>query len=172
MNGRRIDVVLVKLCSVIIVVMSLQSLTGYVGYYVNSPETDFNLIGSILLSSGIPILIAASIWFFPATIIGDVSNDSNALPAETDISVLAVTLVGLYILLFGIIDLAYYESLRVYENSLGGSGLYDSTSTSPTISAGRASTLIQIFIGLVLLIGRQSIARILRTARGAGVDNS
>ena len=115
MNGRRIDVVLVKLCAIVIVVMSLQSLTGYIGYYVSSPEIAFNLIGSVLLSSGIPILLAATIWFFPATVIGNVSSDSDAIPPETDLSVLAVTLVGLYILLFGIIDLAYYESLRVYE---------------------------------------------------------
>ncbi len=40
-GGKRIDVVLVKLCAVIIVVITMQSLTGFVAFYVNTPEANF-----------------------------------------------------------------------------------------------------------------------------------
>lgn len=172
MSGRRIDVVLVKLCAVVILVISMQSLAGYVGYFASSGENSFVLVGSLLLNFGIPTLIAAALWFFPATVIGDTSSRLESSPEDADLALLAVTLIGLYTLVFGIIDLSYYESIRLYEREMADPNNYGTYSSLPSTTAGRISCVIQIIIGLVLLVGKRSIVQFLKGARKAGVDPS
>lgn len=167
MAGKRIDVVLVKLCAVIIVVFTMQNLTGFVAYYVNSPEANVIAITAFFLNFVLPMLIAAALWFFPATIIGPVSGDSNEAVSGLDWALLSVTLVGLYVLVFGVIDLAYYESFKVLEKKTldpDNLGIY---SPSPETIAGRVTNIIQIVIGLMLLAGKRRIANLIKVAKPA-----
>ncbi len=165
MAGRRIDVVLVKLCAVIIVVITMQSLTGFVAFYVNTPEANFIAISAFFLNFVLPMLIAVALWFFPATIIGPASDNSNDGASGPDWALLSVTLIGLYVLVFGLIDLVYYESFRVAEQQAfdpDGLGIYE---PSPDTTAGRITNMVQIVIGLILLAGKRGIARLIRSAK-------
>ncbi len=172
MGGSRIDVVLVKLCAVVIVVLSMQSLTGYVAYYVNTEEANFLAVSAFLLNFGLPLVFAGILWFFPATVIGDVSGDTQPIEGGVDIVVLAVTLVGLYTLVFGVIDLAYYESFRATQQEIMDPDGFGTYSPSAQTVAGRVTNIIQIVLGLSLLVGRRQIARLLSRVRTAGVSTS
>jgi len=167
MVGKRVDVVLVKLCAVIIVVLTMQNLTGFVAFYVNTLEANFIAITAFLLNCVIPMLIAAALWFFPATIIGPVSNDSNDAESGPDWVLLSVTLIGLYVLVFGVIDLAYYESFRVAEQKALDPDQLGIYSPSPDTIAGRITNIIQIMIGMILLIGKRQIARLIKATKSA-----
>lgn len=167
MAGRRIDVVLVKLCAVIIVVITMQSLTGFVAFYVNTPEANFIAITAFLLNFALPMLIAVALWFFPATIIGPVTNDGSDAASAPDWVLLSVTLIGLYVLVFGVIDLAYYESFRVAEQKALDPDQLGIYSPSPETVAGRITNIVQIVIGLILLGGKRGIARLIRSAKSA-----
>ena len=46
------------------------------------------------------MIIAVALWFFPVTIIGPTSSDSNDDITGPDWVLLSVTLVGLYVLIF------------------------------------------------------------------------
>ncbi len=166
MVQKRIDIVLVKLCAVLIVVFTMQDLTTYLAYHLNSPHANFVLVMSVTLNFVLPMLIAAALWFFPATIIRSGSDQADKRPSEPDWVVVSVTLVGLFVLIFGAIDLLYYESFRIAERDIVDPGRVGLYSPSPDIVAGRITNIVQIVVGLLLLAGKQGIARLITSARG------
>ena len=168
MAGKRIDIVLVKLCAVILVVTAMQELTIYISFYVSAPPATAVTIMAVLLNFVLPLLIALALWTFPATIIGSVSSDTSDGSPEPDWVVISVTLMCLYVLIFGIIDLAFYESFRAAERAYvdpNQTGMY---TPSPESVAGRFTNIVQIVIGLLLLAGKRGIARLIRAARYSG----
>ena len=165
MKGKRLDVVLVKLCGVLIVVFTMQDLTRYVAFYVNTPESNLIALIATVLNFGVPMFIAAALWFFPATIIGPVSMEKDEDSTEPDWVAVAVTLVGLYTLIFGVIDLLYYESFRIVERDLVDPDRLGFYEPSPDSVAGRITNIVQIAIGFFLLAGKRGIARLIRAAR-------
>lgn len=82
--------------------------------------------------------------------------------------VIAVTLIGLYVLIFGIIDLVYYESVRIAQRELVDPDRLGYYSPSPDVVAGRITNIVQIAIGFLLLAGKRGIARLITVARGRG----
>jgi hypothetical protein len=167
MVGKRVDIVLVKLCAVIIVVITMQSLTGFVVFYVNTPEANFIAISAFFFNFVGPMLIAVALWFFPATVVGQVSNDSNDTASDPDWVLISVTLVGLYVFVFGVIDLVYYESFNIAEQQASDADQFGAYSPSPEKFAGRITTIVQILIGIVLLAGKHRIARLIKVAKSA-----
>ena len=167
MTGKRVDVVLVKLCAVIIVVLSLRTFSEFAAFYVHTPDADFIAVTAFLLNFALPILIAVALWFFPATIIGRVSDDTSVLGSGVDVVLLSVTLIGLYVLVFGVIDLAYFESFRIAEQEALDPNRIGIYKPSPDTIAGRVTNIIQIVIGVVLLIGRRRIARLIGGPKAA-----
>ena len=165
MAGKRIDIVLVKLCAVIIVILSMQNIVRFLAFYMNTPNAGFLATAAVVLTFVLPMLIAAALWFFPATIIGPVSASADDDSTEPDWVVISVTLIALYVLIFGIIDLVFYESFRIAEREYldpDGRGIY---TPSPESVAGRITNMLQIAIGLLLLAGKRGIARLIRAAR-------
>ena len=167
MTGKRVDVVLVKLCAVIVVVLSLRTFSEFAAFYVHTPEADFMAVTAFLLNFALPILIAAALWFFPATIIGRVSDDTSVLGSSVDVVLLSVSLIGLYVLVFGVIDLAYFESFRIAEQEALDPSRLGIYKPSPNIIAGRVTNIIQVVIGVVLLVGRRRITRIIGGRKAA-----
>jgi hypothetical protein len=164
MIGKRLDIVLVKLCAVIIVVLALQNAAGFVSFYVDAPEARFSAITAFVLNFILPMMIATTLWFFPATIIGSVSDKSSGGSIGPDWVVASVTLIGLYVLVFGVIDLAFYETFWVAEKMAldpDDLGIYE---LSPETIAGRVTNIVQIVIGLILLVGKRRIAGLVRPA--------
>lgn len=165
MAGKRIDVVLVKLCAIVIVVLTMQSLTGFVAFYVNTQEAYVIATVAFFLNFVMPMLIAVALWVFPATIIGPVSGDGNDAASGPDWVLLSVTLIGLYVLVFGVIDLGYYESFRVAEQEAFDPDHLGIYTPSPETIAGRITNIIQIVIGLILLAGKRRIAQLITAAK-------
>ncbi len=100
---------------------------------------------------------------FPAKIIGRYPDVPEGY--TPDLAYMAVVLIGLYMFLFGLIDLAYYESYRITEQNIidpAGVGIYK---PSPEMTAGRYTNLAQIVIGLSLLLGKRRISDLIRKTR-------
>ena len=161
--GRRLDVVLVKLGAVVVVVMALQGLANFVGFFANSPQATVVSVAEVLLAFVLPILLAIILWKFPATIIGTYPDtEQDQLP---DLAYMAVVLVGLYVLVFGVIDLAYFESFRITERNFVDPDRLGTYSPSPETVAGRFVNLVQIGIGIGILLGKRRISALIRSAR-------
>lgn len=175
MEGKRIDIVLVKLGAAFIFIYVLQGASSFLGYF----EVVENRLGMALFSLTmtiiLPAIIIAVLWFFPATIIGKQSIDNTGAPSLDDAAggiLVGVSLVGLYTLAFGLIDLFYFETQRWAEASYGGQISYGEFRPSSGTIAGRYSSALQIVVGLALLFGRRGISTVLARARGRGKASS
>jgi hypothetical protein len=174
MAGTRLDIVLVKLGAIAILVNSLQTMSNYSTYVYGWEGGLLLALTAFIPSVAIPIAIAAVLWFFPATILGHPLSEAREEPDSSSYSILfaGIALLGLYALVFGIIDLAYFETQRQIEIQAYKSADFGPYRMSPQLIAGRIATVIQILFGAILLIGRKPIANALRTVRRAGTGAS
>lgn len=175
MEGKRIDIVLVKLGAAFIFIYVLQGVSSFFGYFEVVEDRMGMALFSLTMTVILPVIIAAMLWFFPATILGKQSIDNTGAPSLDDAAggiLVGVSLVGLYTLAFGVVDLFYFETQRWAEATYAGQISYgEFRATSGTI-AGRYSSAFQIVVGLVLLLGRRGISTMLARARGRGTASS
>ena len=157
---------IVKLGAVFILTLSLAGFANYL-IYLNTLVITFLSVTGFLCTLVLPILIAAVIWRFPSTVLGKLEPSQPPSQRDQDFILLGVTLIGLYALVFGIVDLMYFEALRVAEREAMDPNRTGLFSPTPHVVAGRYTNILQSAIGLVLLLGKEAIARFLRTARSA-----
>lgn len=176
MSHTRVEVVLVKLCAAVIVVLTLQSLTYYAAYFMAGEQALGITLLAFFLVFAIPIGMAAILWYFPATVVGTSLGGSefneSELASSRSAIFIGVTLVGLYTFVFGLIDLFYYEAVRLGEVAYFGSGDYGSYQPTPDTMAGRYTNILQVALGVLILLGRRGLSELLSRVRGRRADAS
>jgi hypothetical protein len=169
----RIDLVLVKLGAIFIIVYALQNLAYYVSFIMGSEE--YMLIAGFVfcLVFALPALIAWALWRFPATVVGLLYHgDDEGSKRSNDAGralLIGISLIGVYTLAFGVIDLVYFEAHRFAEYRLAEDANFPDYPILPQTVAGRVTNIVQIVIGIALIYGRNGIATFLRQVRTAGV---
>ena len=176
MNTTRIDIVFVKLGAVFIVVYSLQSLAYYVSFLMGAEEYIYIAAVVFCLVFILPAALSWALWKFPATITGafyerSESPDNDDAQSQTAL-LIGVTLIGLYTLVFGIIDLVYFEAHRYAELQLAKDANFPEYPILPQTVAGRVTNIVQVILGGVLIYGRSGISTFLRQVRTAGIKTS
>lgn len=171
MDSTRIGIILIKLGAAFMFINLLGDASSFLGYFELVEDRLGLAVVSLTMTVILPAIIIAVLWYFPATIIGKQTPDNTGAPRLDDAAggiLVGVSLVGLYALAFGAVDLFYYETQRWAEASYGGQVSYgEFRPTSGTI-AGRYTSVFQIVVGLTLLLGRRGISTILSRARGRG----
>lgn len=124
----------------------------------------------------LPAAFSWALWKFPATITGALYDRSES-PSESDANspkalLIGVTLIGLYTLVFGIIDLVYFEAHRYAELQLAKDANFPEYPILPQTVAGRATNIVQIILGGILIYGRNGITTFLRQVRTTGIKTS
>lgn len=173
MNTKRIDVVLVKLGAVFIVVYALQGLAYYISFMMGAEE--YVSIAAVIfcLVFAIPAAISFVLWRFPATVTGALydqfeSPSDNGTLGQNAL-LIGVSLIGLYTLVFGVIDLVYFEAHRYAELQLAKDANFPEYPILPQTLAGRVTNIVQVILGGILIYGRNGISVFLRQVRTAGV---
>ena len=176
MNTTRIDIVLVKLGAVFIVVYALQNLAYYISFLMGAEE--YIQIAAVVfcLVFLLPAAFSWTLWKFPATITGALYDKAES-PGESDAAsqstlLIGVTLIGLYTLVFGIIDLVYFEAHRYAELQLAKDANFPEYPILPQTVAGRMTNIVQVILGGILIYGRNGISVLLRQVRTAGIKTS
>ena len=117
----RLDLVLVKLGAVFIVVYALGNLASYVTLIFSGSQSLLLSLFLFALVFMVPALIAWVLWSFPSMSVGSLYRDSDAAPAgagdSSHVLLIGVSLIGVYTLVFGIIDLVYFEATRIAEKN-------------------------------------------------------
>lgn len=172
----RFDVVVVKLGAVFILVYSLQNLAYYLSFLMGSEEYIYIAAVVCCLIFLLPAAISWVLWKFPATVTGalydkSASTDDNNVRAQVALLV-GVTLIGLYTLVFGIIDLVYFEAHRYAEQQLAMDAGFPDHPLIPETVAGRITNIIQVILGSILIYGRNGISVFLHQVRSAGIKTS
>ncbi len=171
-----IGVVLVKLGSVLIVVVALQSLSSFSSYFLHFKGASSILVLTLVFNFLIPVAIAAGLWFFPETLLSTVHESDSEWSQSEKIthSLLSVGLflIGVYITVYGVLNLLNYEVLRLAENAVAQAKIYEPVGNFPAVNAGRLTNAVQIIFGFALLAGRRGLSRLFYKVRYGGVDTS
>ncbi len=170
MNKEKVGVILVRLGSIAVLLSAVNYLVqNYSSYYVEGLSTS-GKIGIFVLSFILPVSIAAIIWRFPATVFGKVAPEAqdvegNGIEAE-GMMVIGTALLGLYVFVFGLLDVLYWESVNIWEKSLVNFYDSDPYQSSPGLVASRIASVAQVAIGMALILGRKGIVYSILKMRG------
>ena len=176
LNTTRVDIVLVKLGAVFIVVYALQNLAYYISFLMGAEEYIYIAAVIFSLVFVLPAAFSWALWKFPATITGTLyekaesPNDSEARNQKA--LFLGVTLIGLYTLVFGVIDLVYFEAHRFAELQLAKDANFPEYPILPQTVAGRMTNIVQVILGGILIYGRNGISVVLRQIRSGGIKTA
>ena len=172
MDANRTAVVLTKLAAVFIAVLALRDLSQFVFFYAGSTAAPAPLLFALGLQFLIPIAIAMLLWRFPNLVVGSMANSTANASAGSDsdgtMLLIGVSLLGLYTLVFGVVDFVYFEAHRYAQRELAEAANMDFYGDSPDNVAGRIANLCQIALGVVLVFGRRRLSNFLLRIRSAG----
>ena len=168
MSEKRIDGVVVKIGAVIIVMLALQHLSSYLSWMAVTSEWPAAVFAVIALSFFLPVIMASILWFFPATIVGGLSQIEE--PTESPvyspelILMIGISLIGLFILVSGLLDIIFWESTwQIVQQSE-----QRDSPVSPQTLASRITNFARLLLGFGLLFGRRTIADWIYAIRFAG----
>lgn len=119
----------------------------------------------------LPIVVATVLWTRPEKVTGAQqtgSKSESTMDAE-QVLMIGLSLMGLYVLVYGIVNLFAFESAHLYHTH--------NTETGGLPDFGEARAMLQyrvrygteIILGFVLLLGRRGITRLLLRARYGAV---
>ena len=169
MPARSIGVVLVRLFSIYLAITAIQTLS-----YVLPALIDFSTLGDVrellgsitiwllLTNQLLPAICAVWLWRNADWVVPVGRHDSNTSLYPEEIMVIGVSLLGLYLLIFGIIFLARVE--------LAFTGL-ETLDTRARISQ-RIQYIAEISVSVPLLLGRKRLAQLLMKTKYANTDAS
>lgn len=172
MDANRTAVVLTKLAAIFIAVFALRDLSQFVSFYAGNAAAFPPLLSALGLQFLIPVAIALVLWRFPNLVVGSMAisaaNESADRGSADTMLLIGVSLLGLYTLIFGVIDLVYFETHRYAQRELAEAANMDFYGDSPDNVAGRITNLCQIAFGVVLILGRRRISKFFLGIRLAG----
>jgi len=166
MLAHNIGLVIVRLFCIYLAIAAIQSLSyvvpgfvqfGYQGGDVQDLLTSASLwltITSILL----PAICAFWLWRNSDLVIPDDLVDGRSTATASEIMLIGVSLLGLYLLVSGLISLVRFES------AFAGSAHVDAAARM----SERLSHLAEIGIAVLLLVGRKRLSALLLKARYVG----
>lgn len=171
MNAMTVSFVLVRLAAAFLFVRGVQGLSSY-SYLLtgNAPAPNFAVV-TLIFSVILPIAIAIILWLHPEKVTGAeiVSAKSEEPVSASAILMIGITLLGLYVFVYGVVDLFYFESIRYAQlRANGAMDLPDVALTTQTI-ASRVTNLVKIVLGVCLILGRNGLTRLFLKAKYGGL---
>ena len=167
----QIGAVVCRLAAVYLAVDAVKSLSfaRFDSSFWSDPPTILMYLG---LTVATPLIAAVVIWFgaeklaqFEST---DDSKPGDLSLSASDLFAVGVTLIGVYAVFFGIVSAFRIESMAAIERFSRAEEQQFSSTVSYTYWAARAGYLPQIFIGVLLILGRRRLSRILFKIRYGG----
>ena len=161
----RTEVVLVKLGAAVIVVTAVGNFQTYVSLILGKPWWIPTALIALLFSVLLPVLMAFVFWKFPNTVIGSLESGSDRGSTQTitpsELLLIGISLLGLYTLVFGLVDLVHTETLRVtFVRHLRMMNMPETT-VSPDADAQRYAGIARVVLGSLLIAGRHKISGIM-----------
>ena len=156
MDTRGVSVVLLKLTGLVLIVISVSQLPSY--FPLSGRGYDFSMgqvLGTAALALAPLALIGLVLWFFPGTVANKVVSGA---PADVDlapIELVALTILGLYLVTDGIIAAVRSVVLLIFMSR------QDLGPIPVSVLANIAATAAELLIGFCLCIGAKGVARVL-----------
>ena len=171
MNPQTVGIVMVRLFSIYLVMAAIQSLTYVVpalfSFAAGSTSTLGTLaaVGSVtfwigLTSIALPAACAWWLWRNAERVVPDGTVDHKAASSASDLMLVGVSLIGLYLLVWGLINFVRVEAGMAMNENLPNDSAF----------LNRLPYLTQMLVAIPLLLGRRRLADLLVRAKFAGTN--
>jgi hypothetical protein len=166
MDTRAISTILLKVAGLIVIVLCVGQVPGY--FSVMTREAGWTLaqvLGTIGLTLGPLAILGIGLWFFPGTVANRIVSGAPVPESTFDprpLELIALTVVGIYLVAHAIIDIAYNVALAITLLRV----VPDLANVPPSVIARIAAALVQIIIGVALCIGGRGVLRLVERMRG------
>lgn len=169
MKKEQVVGIAVRLFAVFLGLYTVRYVTGLIPLLVD-PSPNKPGVGFLVLLAAFPTLAAILLWYFPLAVASKIIPDIKTAkaPARLDaggIAVVSFSIMGLWVLTTAIPDMFYWATFayQTKNTDIGNPEL------SPEHIAYMVSTVIEIVIGFLLLLGSRGILGIIRRFRYAGM---
>jgi len=158
MDTRSIGAIVIKITGLVMIVVSVVQIPAFFpltsrGYGFSYGE----VLATAALGLGPLALIGLLLWFFPGTITNRVVTGAPSTGSPVDfrpLELVALTVLGLYLLAHGIIGAARDIAFVIAVNRQNPSELLP-----PSIIAHVAATAVELVIGAILCVGAKGVSR-------------
>ncbi len=177
MTAQSMGIVMVRLFSIYLVVTAIQSLSYTLPALFNfgtggmSSLSAFAILGSVSLWLGlstvvIPALCAWWLWRNAERVLPGLTDEEPSTVDASDFMLVGVSLLGLYLLTWGIINIARVEASIAMRAEAGMGAI--SNAAGDTAMSQRLPSIIQVLVAIPMLLGRHRLAELLVRAKFAG----
>jgi hypothetical protein len=171
MNAMTVSFVLVRLAAAFLFVRGIQGLTAY-SYLLtgDSPAPSFAIV-TLLFGVMLPIGIAIVLWLHPEKVTGAqiVSAKSEEALSASAILMIGITLLGLYVVVYGVVDLFYFEAMQYAQSRATDEMNLPNEAMSAQVVASRVTNFVKILLGVCLILGRNGLTRLFLKAKYGGL---
>jgi len=171
MNALTISFVLVRLAAVFLFVRAIQGLATF--SFVLTGDSQIATFGAVTLTFMVllPGTIALVLWIYPEKVTGaqQTSAKSEGSISAEQILMLGISLIGIYMAVYGIVELVQIETAHGLQWHLADEAGLPHERLDDGLIAKRAASFAQVFMAFGLLLGRRGLSKLLIKAKYAGV---
>lgn len=172
MTTNQVGILLCRIAALFLVVQAIENVAFGMSFAITTGQEYLNLV-AVLMMMAPPLIAAAVIWFMAARLSGfDTTAGEEAAPPARDFALLVnagILLIGLYALLFGIIDLVRVEAGFWAQEYYRPEDIPLTSQELISRWPARASYALKIVFGFLLVVGRDAVAHFFRHLRRAGI---
>ncbi len=169
MDTKDVSAILLKTVGLVMLAYAIFELPLYFPPRSN-PNEEYSVFGALAqagLALTLPVVLGLLLWFFPATVTNRIVSGEK-LSAERfgsrELERVALTVVGAWLVAYGVADLIYaISTIVIYQREY-------SDQAPPLIRyfPGVITCAAKILLGVGLAVGAKGIARAIARARGEG----
>jgi hypothetical protein len=171
MNAMTVSFVLVRLAAAFLFVRGVQGLSSY-SYLLtgDAPAPNFAIV-TLVFGVILPIGIAIVLWLHPEKVTGAqiVSAKADEAVSASAILMIGITLLGLYVFVYGVVDLFYIEAVRIAQSRATDEMNLPNDVMHAQAFAGRITNVVKIVLGVCLILGRNGLTRLFLKAKYGGL---
>ena len=171
MNAMTVSFVLVRLAAAFLFVRGIQGLTAY-SYLLtgDSPAPSFAIV-TLVFGVMLPIGIAIILWLHPEKVTGAqiVSAKSEEALSASAILMIGITLLGLYVVVYGVVDLFHFEAMQYVQSKATDEMNLPNEAMNAQAVASRVANFVKILLGVCLILGRNGLTRLFLKAKYGGL---
>jgi hypothetical protein len=171
MNAMTVGFVLVRLAAAFLFVRGVQGLSSYSFLLTgDAPVQNFAVV-TLVFGVLLPVAVAIILWLYPEKVTGAqvISAKSEEAVSAGAILMVGITLLGLYVFVYGVVDLFHVEALQMARSNKATVMNLPNEVTDSQAIASRVTYAAQIVLGLCLILGRNGLARLLLKAKYGGL---
>ena len=174
MNAMTISFVLVRLAAIFLFVRAVQGLSTF-SYLLSGDEkvATFAVI-TVVFMVILPAAVAIVLWIHPEKVTGAQASDrkSEGPISAHQLLMIGVTLLGLYLAVYGVVDLFRIEANQVLQQQLTGDASLRDEARHRAVVISRIGYGIQLAIGMLLIVGRGGLSKLLLKAKYGALPKS